>query len=135
MLADVTAQSRQDPLFRMAAYQLATEALAAAADDAIVLLRRSPGRAVADQLYRAVGSVGANIAEGYSRSSGRDRVRLFEYALGSARESLHWYRAAAPFLDPHRIEQQDERLSRVRRILLTAIPQERNRTIRPDTER
>ncbi|MFN8404533.1 MAG: four helix bundle protein [Anaerolineales bacterium] len=37
--------------------------------------------------YEAVGSVGANISEGYSRSSGKDRARFYEYALGPARES------------------------------------------------
>ena len=39
---------------------------------------------VCDQLYSAVGSIEANIADGYSRSSGKDRCRFFEYALSSA---------------------------------------------------
>ena len=42
-------------------------------------------------LYRSVGSVSANIAEGYSRGTGKDRARFYEYALGSARESRDWY--------------------------------------------
>jgi four helix bundle protein len=44
---------------------------------------------LADQLFRAIGSIGANIAEGYSRQSGKDRTRFYEYALGSTRESRH----------------------------------------------
>src|SRR4051812_32838715 len=51
--------------------------------------RRTIG--LADQLYRAVGSIGANIAEGYSRGTGKDRARFYEYSLGSARESRDWY--------------------------------------------
>ncbi len=42
---------------------------------------------VADQLFRAVGSVHANISEGYSRQSGKDQARFYEYALGSDREA------------------------------------------------
>jgi four helix bundle protein len=43
---------------------------------------------LSDQLYRAVDSVGANIAKGYSRRSGKDQARFDEYALGSARRQL-----------------------------------------------
>src|ERR1035437_10479927 len=50
------------------------------------------GRAAAlDQLTRAVGSISANIAEGYSRASVADRLRFYEYALGSTREAIAWY--------------------------------------------
>jgi four helix bundle protein len=118
----------------MAAYTHATDALTAAWADVLVLLRRQPGAAVASQLYRAVGSVGANLAEGYSRSSGRDRVRFFEYALGSARESSHWYRAASPLLAAERVQSQMDRFTQITRILLTVIPRERNRTIRSRSE-
>jgi four helix bundle protein len=122
----------RDPLHRMAAYAHASDALAASWPDVQALLRMRPGAAVADQLYRAIGSVGANLAEGYSRSSGADRARFFEYALGSARESIHWYRAAAPWLDPARVVEQVDRLTQVTHILLTVIPRERKRTIRPN---
>jgi four helix bundle protein len=46
---------------------------------------------LAGQLYRALGSIEANISEGYSRGSGKDRARFYEYALGSARENRGWY--------------------------------------------
>jgi four helix bundle protein len=52
---------------------------------------------LSDQLYEAVGSVSANLAEGYSRGTGKDRARFYEYALGSARESRDWYFKARPF--------------------------------------
>ena len=38
---------------------------------------------IGPQLYASVGSIIVHIAEGYSRSSGADRVRFYEYALGS----------------------------------------------------
>src|SRR5439155_5260302 len=46
---------------------------------------------LAGQLFEAVGSVGANISEGYSRGHQKDRARFYEYSLGSARESRTWY--------------------------------------------
>ena len=46
---------------------------------------------LADQLYRSVGSISANIAEGYSRLSNKEKARYCEIALGSAREARDWY--------------------------------------------
>jgi four helix bundle protein len=48
-----------------------------------------------DQLYRAAESISANLDEGYSRGTGRDRARFYEYALGSARESRDWCLSAS----------------------------------------
>ncbi|MFN2566714.1 MAG: four helix bundle protein, partial [Gemmatimonadaceae bacterium] len=78
---------RADPLWQLAAYRLALYAIEIAWADVRALDRAPTTRPIAAQLYRAIGSIGANIAEGYSRSSGPDRARVFEYALGSARES------------------------------------------------
>ena len=83
------------------------------------------------QLYAAVGSVMANIAEGYSRSSGRDRARIFEYALGSVRESMTWYRSAEPVLGAGVACGRLDTLEEIRRLLLAIIPRERSRLIRP----
>ncbi|MFQ6040547.1 MAG: four helix bundle protein [Candidatus Poribacteria bacterium] len=46
---------------------------------------------LSDQLYRALGAIGSDIAEGFSRKSGKDKARFYEYGLGSARESRDWY--------------------------------------------
>jgi four helix bundle protein len=119
-----------DPLRRMAAYRLSLDLVDMAWPDAQAIRRSSTTKPIASQLYRAAGSIGANIAEGYSRSSGRDRVRLFEYALGSARECRHWYYASRYVLAPRTCEAQSELLGRVCRILLAAIPEERDRAIR-----
>lgn len=86
---------------------------------------------VAGQLYAAVGSITGRLAEGYSRSSGRDRARIFEYALGSARESMVWYDSAAGVLGPEVVEERNKVLEEIRRLLLSIIPRERDRTIRP----
>jgi len=43
--------------------------------------RRTLG--LSDQLYRSLGSISANLAEGYSRGTGKDRAHFYEYALSS----------------------------------------------------
>ena len=89
-------EGSRDPLRRMRVYQLADDLMPDAWTDAKKLAAEPLTQEIASQLYGAVSSIAANISEGYSRSSGRDRARIFEYALGSVRESMSWYRAAEP---------------------------------------
>jgi four helix bundle protein len=115
----------------MSAYRLAIYCIHVAWADVTLLARHQVTKHVAGQLYRALGSIGANLAEGYSRSSGPDRVRMFEYALGSARESVVWYRASAPVLGMDAVAARESILQRILQLLLVAIPSERPRNIRP----
>jgi four helix bundle protein len=125
---------RADPLWRMTAYRLAVYMLEAGWEDAKALHRSPLTKFVAMQLYRALGSIVANIAEGYSRSSGSDRARMFEYALGSAREARAWYLTARPILGAKVIALRTKPLDRICALLLTAIPSERKRQLRPDAQ-
>ena len=125
----VAAASSNDPLFRLRAYQIAADLLKTAWLDAKMLSDDSVTREIAGQLYAAVGSISANIGEGYSRSSGIDRSRLFEYARGSVRESMTWYNAARPILGDIVLTRLND-LEEIRRILLAVIPRERARRTR-----
>jgi four helix bundle protein len=80
-----------DPLWKMEVYRLALFAADIGWRDATALMKDVRTRDLSDQLYRALGSIGANFCEGYSRGTGKDRARFYEYALGSARESRGWY--------------------------------------------
>ena len=115
----------------MRAYQLARALLAESWADAERLRHHLITEKIAGQLYAAVGSIAANLSEGYSRSSGRDRARIFEYALGSVRESMNWYESAAPVLSDEVVQQRLDTLEEIRRLLLAIIPRERHRLIRP----
>ena len=64
----------------MRAYRLARELLADSWADAERLRHHRVTETVSSQLYASVGSIAANLGEGYSRRSGRDRARIFEYA-------------------------------------------------------
>ena len=122
----------RDPVWRLPAYRIAGYCAHLAWADVSGLAKHPVTAPVAVQLYRAVGSIGANLAEGYSRSSGRDRVRLYEYALGSARESAVWYALAAPVLGDSVSHERRVRLQEVVRMLLITIPRERHRNIALD---
>lgn len=118
---------RADALWRMTAYRLALYAVAIGWEDARILDRVRITRSVASQLYRALGSIAANIAEAYSRGSGADRARVLEYGLGSTRESVAWYVAARPVLGRDVFDARNGVLSQIRRLLLATIPAERSR--------
>lgn len=114
----------------MRVYQLARALVPDCWIDADKLRRNRITEEASSQLYAAVSSIAANLSEGYSRSSGRDRARLFEYALGSVRESMEWYRAAEPALGGETVSNRLDRLEEMRRMLLAIIPRERGRIMR-----
>ncbi|MBI1296006.1 four helix bundle protein [bacterium] len=128
--AGVSEAIRDDALWRMEAYRLALFAADIAWADVTKLMQDRRTISLADQLYRSVGSVSANIAEGYSRGTGKDRARFYEYALGSARECRDWYYKARHLLKEEVTEHRLDLLTQIIRLLLTALPTERSRTIR-----
>ncbi len=85
-----------DPLWRVEAYRLALFAADLGWHDVTRLMRDRRTLSLPDQLYRALGGIGSCICEGYSRGTGRDRARFYEYSLGSTRESRDWYYKGRP---------------------------------------
>ena len=126
----ISADDSQDPLFRMRVFQLAGEIIPECYEDAKLIRNEPVTEEIAPQLYAAVCSIEANIAEAYSRSSGKDRALRFEYALGSVRESMSWYRSVKPVLGDERVKNRRDRLEEMRRLLLAIIPRERGKTMR-----
>ncbi len=88
--------------------------------------------ALADQLYGATGSVSANISEGYSRISGKDQARFYEYALGSARESRDWYFKGRHQLGEAVTNHRLKLLAEIIRQLLMMIPKYRSKQIKEE---
>jgi len=125
---------RNDPLWKMRVYRVSLFASDVSWRDAGTLRGDDRTKSLADQLYRAVGSIGANIAEGYSRGTGKDRARFYEYALGSARESKDWYFKGRFVLGDDVTQHRLELMSEVIRLLLAIIPKQRGGEIRePDS--
>ncbi|MFL5561473.1 MAG: four helix bundle protein [Gemmatimonadaceae bacterium] len=110
-----------DLLWRVQAYRLAAFLGHCADEDT----RRISGDARfvqnAAQLCRAAGSIAANTAEAYSRQSKRDRIRFYEYALGSAAEAKTWYLGIRSALDAPTLDARLAVLQSITRLLLTMI--------------
>ena len=122
-----------DTLWKMKVYRLALFAAKIGANDIAKLNKDRSMISRSDQLRRSLGSVSANIAEGYSRGSGKDRVRFYEYALGSARESRDWYYQAedtfGQTVTHHRLDLQ----AQIIRLLLSMIPDQRHKTFKEES--
>ena len=117
---------RDGVMWKMEAYRLGLYVCDTAWDDVTVLSEDARTRSLSDQLYRSLGSISANIAEGYSRGGGRDRARFLEYALGSAREARDWYVKGRRVLDVERVRSQVDVLTSVIRLLTVMSRNERD---------
>ena len=134
-VATVPKELTTDALWTVEVYRLAAFATYAAWQDVVQLERRWATRRLSGQLADAVGSIGANISEGFSKQSGTDRARFYEYALASAREARHWYLSAVHVVGADRLRTQLELIGSIIRLLLVALPQERRRHLGRTRER
>src|SRR5215472_7137269 len=86
----VPLEIKNDSVWNSRAYRFSLFLSELAWHDSTKLLKDKRTISLADQLYRSAGAISADIEEGYSRGTGRDRARFYEYALGSARETRGW---------------------------------------------
>jgi len=122
-----------DSLWKVEAYRLALFAADLGWHDVTKLMKDKRTLGLSDQLYRARGSIGANISEGYSRGTGKDRARFYEYGLGSARESRGWYYAGRHVLGEKVAEHRIRLSTQIIRLLLTMVPDQRGSLLRDDS--
>jgi four helix bundle protein len=117
---------KRDPIWRTPAYRYGVWLSDLAKKD-LRLLRGDPAyRNTADQLLRAVEGISSNLAEGYSRSTGPERARYYDYALATTRESRDWYFKAREALGIEVVERRLSVLERIIRILTAVVPRERS---------
>jgi four helix bundle protein len=107
-----------DPLWRLNCYREALFLIDRLRHELRDLGPLNSPAAAKDQLITSVGSIAANIAEGYGRPSRADRLRFFSYALGSAREAITWYQTLRPSMEAEAVTDGVARLARIRRMLL-----------------
>lgn len=124
-----------DPLWNLEIYRLALFMSEIGWPDAVAISKTPLTFELADQLIRAIDSISANIAEGYSRSTGRDKARFMEYALGSAREARDWYYKSKRVLRQEVVNNRINLLTQIIKILSTFIPLQRKKGIRETAAR
>ncbi len=131
----VPATLTNDALWRVKVYRLALFVADLGWEDVSKLSRDRRTRSLADQLYRSLGSISANVAEGYSRGSNKDRVRFYEYALGSARESRDGYYKSRHVLGDEMVQHRMELQTEIVKLLLVMIPEQRRYSVHePDAD-
>ena len=119
-----------DSLWKMEAYRLGVFVADVGWHDVTKLMQDKRTLSLSDQLYRALGSISANLAEGYSRGTGKDQARFYEYALGSARESRDWYYKSRHILSETVVRHRLRLLTQIIRLLMTMVPQQRGHVLR-----
>ena len=132
-LSSIPSTFKSDPLWRMEVYRQALLLGDIAWHDATKLSKDRRTTRIADQLYRATGKMSTNISEGYSRKSGKDQARFYEYALGSTRETRDWYYKGRHVLGEAVVQHRIALCVHIIRQLLTMIPQVRGQSIREET--
>ena len=131
-LATVPDDITGDPLWNLEIYRLALFISEIGWPDAVEIGKNHLTRDLTDQLIRAIDSISANIAEGYSRSTGKDKARFMEYALGSAREARDWYYKSRRVLKPGVVTHRINLLTQIVKILSVFVPIQRKKGIREE---
>ena len=131
-LGTVPAEITGDPIWKLEVYRLALFVGDIGWNDVLALSKNNLMWSVADQLHRSLGSISANLTEGYSRSKGLDRARFFEISLGSARESRDWYSKARHVLSASVIQHRMSLVTHIIGMLTPMIQHQRKNAIREE---
>ncbi len=131
-LGTVPSEITNDPIWKLEVYRLALFAGDIGWEDVLKLSKEKLMFSVADQLHRSLGSISANLTEGYSRSKGLDRARFIEISLGSARESRDWYYKSRHVLPAEVIAHRLALITRIISMLTPMISHQRKNAIREE---
>lgn len=131
-LSNVPSEIANDPIWKLEVYRLALFAGDLGWEDVLKLSKERLMFSVADQLHRSLGSISANLTEGYSRSKGLDRARFFEISLGSARESRDWYYKSRHVLSAEVIKHRIGLATQIIAMLAPMIQHQRKHAIREE---
>ena len=131
-LTTVPPEITQDPLWKLEVYRLGLFVAEIGWEDVVLLNKNSLSRDAADQIIRSLDSISANIADGYSRSTGKDRARYFEYALGEAREARDRYFKARRALKSEVVLHRIRLLTQIIKMLNALVPTQRQQGLREE---
>lgn len=111
----------KDRLDEIVFYQLALELWDSCWDDTEVMLNDIRGKEITKQLIRSVGSISADIEEGYGRGFGKEYPQFLRIARGSARESKGWYRKSNKLLSEVVVADRTKKLDSIISMLTKSI--------------
>ena len=131
-LETVPPEITNDPIWKLEVHRLALFVGDIGWNDVLALSKNNLMWSVADQLHRSLGSISANLTEGYSRSKGLDRARFFEISHGSARQSRDWYYKSRHVLSAEVIKHRIGLVSQIIGMLTPMILHQRKNAIREE---
>jgi four helix bundle protein len=120
-LATVPDSLKQDSLWQFHIYPKATFLYDLLWEDCESLMKDVRGRAIAEQIIRSGGSIGANVEEGFGRGFGAEFGYFLRVALGSARETRGWYYRARRLLKPEVLEHRLGLLDEIIGVLVKSV--------------
>ncbi|MEM8861845.1 MAG: four helix bundle protein [Chloroflexota bacterium] len=129
---EVPKQITSDYLWKLEVYRLGLFIADIGWHDISKLVKDNRTIKLSDQLYGSLGSISANVAEGFSRKSNKEKARFYEYALGSARESRDWYFKSRYILTDEVVNHRIELLTQIIKLLSRMVSQQRSYTIAED---
>lgn len=116
---------RNDPLWKFQVYPKALFLYELTWVDCEYLMKDERGKTVARQLIRSVGSISANIEEGFGRGFGKSYANHLRIALGEARESRGWYWRGHNLLPENVIEHRLQLLGEIIALLTTNVKKQK----------
>ena len=111
----------KDPLDEVIFYQKSLKLYDLCWNDTELMLNDIRGREIVKQLIRSVGSISANIEEGYGRGFGKEYPQYLRISRGSARESKGWYKKSKFLLDKNIIDERVALLDEIIAMLVKTI--------------
>jgi len=111
----------EDKLDELIFYKMSLELWDSSWNDCEILAKDFRGKEVAKQLIRAVGSISANIEEGYGRGFGKEYPQFLRISRGSARESKGWYKKSKFLLEEKVILERVSKLDSIISMLAKSI--------------
>lgn len=111
----------EDRLKEVRFYQLSLQLWDEFWIDSETLLKDRRGIEIAKQLTRSVGSISANIEEGYGRGNGKEYPQYLRISRGSARESKGWYMRSKFLLPKEVVEKRIELLDTIIAMLVKSV--------------
>ena len=116
---------KADVVWRVKAYRLGLFISDLACLDAKALWKARETSEIADQMTRSAWRISSCVAEGYSRDTHKGRSVLYEYALGSARETRDWYYKARHALSREVVQHRMKICAELVPLLVTMVANER----------
>ncbi len=111
----------KDKLDEVQFYKLSCELWDECWADTEILSKDFRGREIAKQLVKSVGSISANIEEGYGRGYGKEYPQFLRISRGSARESKGWYKRAGKLVSQKTVDARMQKMDAIIAMLTKSI--------------